>query len=198
MAESSFSEESLSEEDDLMERSAPPIELSPTDLKILDRLEEDGRESVTKIAEELEISASLVRRRMASLKERGVISKYTVVVDHWKIGRRIEAYLLLRINIKGDLKALRCKIRKVEGVREVATLAGNEDVLVRLRVSDPAELTDTVLAIRQMEGVMETKTLVSLGRDRHLSKKPKQADAERDTTDADPGDDVSFSGGGRN
>jgi|GEM_PF-2742609 len=151
------------------ERRAPPIELGQTDREILKRLEEDGRESVSKIAAELRISASLVRRRIAFLKETGVISKFTVVVDHWKIGRRIEAYLLLRIDIKGDLKALRRKVRELERVREVATLAGDEDMLVRLRVSDPAELTDTVLEIRQMEGVTKTKTLVSLGRERHLS-----------------------------
>ena len=186
MTENLFTDEDLSADDAPKERSAPPIELSQTDLKILGRLEEDGRESVTKLAEELKISASLVRRRMALLKRKGIISKYTIVVDHWKIGRRIEAYLLLRIDIKGDLKALRCEIRELEGVREVATLAGDEDVLIRLRVNDPAELTDTVLKIRQMEGVMETKTLVSLGRDRHLSKKPKQGGDESDESDADP------------
>lgn len=186
MTENSFTDENLPTEDTPKERSAPPIELSPTDMKILERLEEDGRESVTKLAEELGISAGLVRRRMALLREKGVISKYTIVVDHWKIGRRIEAYLLLRIGIKGDLKALRRQIRELECVREVATLAGDEDVLVRLRVSDPAELTDTVLEIRQMEGVMETKTLVSLGRDRHLPK-PEQGGEEQDAPDADPG-----------
>jgi Lrp/AsnC family leucine-responsive transcriptional regulator len=191
MEKKSFAKSPSDRENDAPnDRNAPPIKLSSTDQKILEALEANARISVSKLAETLGISSGLVRRRMTHLEEERVIRKYTIVVDHWKIGRRIEAYLLLKIDVKGDLKALIAEIRELEGVREVATLTGDEDVLVRLRVSDPAELTDTVLAIRQKEGVVETKTFVSLGRERFIPK--RQNPTARNRTPAAPGapDDV--------
>ncbi|HEX2264797.1 MAG TPA: Lrp/AsnC family transcriptional regulator [Solirubrobacterales bacterium] len=157
-----------------------PIKLSSTDEKILDLLEDNARESTSKIAEQLGISPGLVRRRMAELRDKGVISKYTVVVDHWKIGRRIEAYVLLKIEIGADLEKLLDKIVSQGRVREAATLAGDEDALIRVRVEDPAQLRETVLRIRQLEGVVETKTLVALDRIRHIPEQAKDESAETD------------------
>lgn len=148
------------------------IRLSSKDQELLDLLEENARESTGRLAEQLEISPGMVRRRMAELRRKGVINKYTVVVDHWKIGRRLEAYVLLKIGIGADLEELLKKIVSQGPVREAATLAGDEDALIRIRVEDPAKLRETVEQIRHLDGVLDTKTLVALDRKRHIPEQP--------------------------
>ncbi|HEU5105314.1 MAG TPA: Lrp/AsnC family transcriptional regulator [Solirubrobacterales bacterium] len=157
---------------DEMTPSDDLIRLNETDQKLLDLLEEDARESTGKIAKQLQISPGMVRRRMAELRRKGVIRKYTVVVDHWKIGRRIEAYVLLKLEVGADLEKLLEKIVNLPAVREAATLAGDEDALIRLRVEDPAKLREAVEKIRHLTGVLETKTLVALDRKRHIPEPP--------------------------
>ncbi|HEV2791062.1 MAG TPA: Lrp/AsnC family transcriptional regulator [Solirubrobacterales bacterium] len=147
------------------------IELSPKDQKLLALLEADARESTTALAKALDVTPAMVRRRMAALEEMGVIDRYTAVVDHWKVGRRLEAYVLLKITIGAPLESLLEEVVSRPGVREAATLAGDEDALVRLRVENPAKLQETVMEIRHLEGVIETKTLVALDRFRDVGGK---------------------------
>jgi Lrp/AsnC family leucine-responsive transcriptional regulator len=154
------------------------IALSPKDKKLLQLLESNARESTTKIAEALGVTPAMVRRRMAALEERGVINGYTAVVDHWKVGRELEAYVLLRIEIGAPLESLLAKVVKKPGVREAATLAGAEDAIVRLRVDNPARLRETVMQIRRMKGVTETQTLVALDRYRNIAGKPRRTSRE--------------------
>lgn len=148
------------------------IELTETDEQILSLLRANARESVNKLAARLGISSSLVRRRIAYLEDEKVINKYTVVLDHGKVGRRIEAYVLLTVDIDADLEKILSDAVRQKGVREASTLAGDPDALLRLRVDDPIELRDTVVKIRKLDGVTGTKTLVALGRIRHVAKNP--------------------------
>ena len=68
----------------------------------------------------------------------------------------------------------------MEPVREAATLAGDEDALIRLRVEDPAKLRKAVEGIRHLEGVTETKTLVALDRKRHIPELAPDTHVEAD------------------
>jgi len=64
--------------------------LDRTDHEILVLLEENARRTMGDIAERVSLSTSAVKRRIDRMERAGVISGYTVVVDHAKLGRPIQ------------------------------------------------------------------------------------------------------------
>jgi Lrp/AsnC family transcriptional regulator, leucine-responsive regulatory protein len=63
-------------------------ELDSTDMKLLMLLQADGRRSSRALAAALSISPSSVQRRIRLLIGRGVISRFTALLDPVRVGRR--------------------------------------------------------------------------------------------------------------
>src|ERR1700727_2277465 len=82
-------------------------ELDPLDRAIVALLEENARRSFGDVGERDGLSASAVKRRVDRLEESGVITGYTVVVDHAKAGRPIQAFTEVRFAGTADLVGIR-------------------------------------------------------------------------------------------
>jgi Lrp/AsnC family transcriptional regulator, leucine-responsive regulatory protein len=140
------------------------VPLDEIDHQILELLREDGRRTVADIAERVNLSAAPVKRRIDRLQRLGVISGYTVLVDHAKIGPTIEAFTELRFTGDGDIDLIVGAIAQMPEVREVFTIAGDPDALVRIRVDDVEHLKQVVNALRRSGQITGTKTLMVLDR----------------------------------
>jgi Lrp/AsnC family transcriptional regulator, leucine-responsive regulatory protein len=149
----------------------PTFESDPVDRKILDLLERNARMTFAEIGAEVGLSASAVKRRIDRLEQTGVIQGYTVVLDHAKLGRPIEAFAELRFS--GDTKVddIAGIADHVDGVQAVFTTAGDPDAIVWLRVRDVDELKTVIDHIRRTGKVIGTKTLMVLGRSEKQSGK---------------------------
>jgi DNA-binding Lrp family transcriptional regulator len=62
------------------------LQIDEKDERIIEMLEEDGRKSYNDMAEKLGMSEAAVRKRVQALRLKGVIKKFTIKVDHAKIG----------------------------------------------------------------------------------------------------------------
>ncbi|MCR6487937.1 Lrp/AsnC family transcriptional regulator [Amycolatopsis sp. OK19-0408] len=136
--------------------------LDATDHEILGLLREDARRTLSDIAGRVTLSTAAVKRRIDRLRETGVITGFTVQVDHAKLGWGIEAFTELRF--VGNTKVaeiLRTTTRMPEA-QAVFTIAGDPDALVWLRVRDMAHLQATIDEIRRHHQVTGTKTLIAL------------------------------------
>jgi len=71
--------------------------LDDVDMRILNEYIEDSRQSYREIARKLGLSPGTVASRAAKLEESGIIKKYTVQVDHEKLG--FDLTVLININI---------------------------------------------------------------------------------------------------
>ncbi|WP_351237640.1 Lrp/AsnC family transcriptional regulator [Streptomyces sp. NPDC002133] len=67
-----------------------------TDWRILDALQSQGRASFAELARTVAMSPSAVTDRVRRLEEAGVISGYTAVVDHERLGLQVLAFVRLR------------------------------------------------------------------------------------------------------
>lgn len=76
-----------------------PYELDELDRKIIAKLQEDGRKSFRKIAEEVDSTAVTVINRVDKMKEAGLIRGYTVDLDYRKAGYRVVA--AIEVIVKG-------------------------------------------------------------------------------------------------
>lgn len=140
------------------------IKLDQIDHEILGLLQEDARRTVSDIASHVNLSPAPVKRRIDRLEELGVISGYTVVLDHGKLGAAIEAFTEVRIDTDADIDEIVAGMTRMPEVRELFTTAGDPDVLVRIRVDDVEHLKDVVNSLRRSRHVTGTKSLIVLGR----------------------------------
>jgi DNA-binding Lrp family transcriptional regulator len=143
---------------------ASTVQLDDIDRQILALLREDGRRTVADIASRVNLSAAPVTRRIDRLERAGVIAGYTVLLDHAKIGETIEAFTEIRFAGDGDIDETVRAISQLSEVREVFTIAGDPDALVRIRVDDVEHLKQVVNALRRSGRITGTKTLMVLDR----------------------------------
>ena len=143
---------------------SPPVPVDDTDRQIIALLRENGRRTVADIAERVSLSAAPVKRRIDRLERLGVITGYTVQLDHSKLGSSVEAFTELRFTGSGDVDEIVAALSELPEVREVFTIAGDTDALVRIRVDDMEHLKRIVNVMRRSGRVTGTKTLMVLDR----------------------------------
>ncbi len=137
-------------------------DLDPLDRAIVSLLEENARRSFGDVGERVGLSASAVKRRVDRLEESGVITGYTVVVDHAKAGRPIQAFTEVRFAGTADIGEIRSAAVRLPEVQAVFTTAGDPDALVWLRVPDVSHLGRVIEQLRHSGRVTGTKTLIVL------------------------------------
>ena len=137
-------------------------DLDPTDHQIIELLTQNARRTMADIGERVSLSASAVTRRIERLERAGVISGYTLVVDHRKAGRPIQAFTEVRFAGTADLKEIKDTAAQLPEVQAVFTTAGDPDALVWLQVPDVERLGQVIERLRRRGRVTGTKTLIVL------------------------------------
>jgi Lrp/AsnC family transcriptional regulator, leucine-responsive regulatory protein len=136
--------------------------MDSTDLEILGLLEENARRTMGDVAERVALSTSAVKRRIDRMEQAGVITGYTVVVDHAKIGRPIQAFTEVRFAGTADMGDIRSTALGLPEVQAVFATAGDPDALVWIRVPDVERLGKVIELLRRSGRVTGTKTLMVL------------------------------------
>ena len=137
-------------------------DLDATDHAILELLTANARRSMGDIADRVSLSPSAVTRRIERLEKVGVITGYTVTLDHARAGRPIQAFTEVRFAGTADLEQIRHAASDMPEVVAVFTTAGDPDALVWLRVPDVEQLGHTIEQLRRSGRVTGTKTLIVL------------------------------------
>jgi len=143
---------------------ATHVILDEIDERIIELLREDARRTLTDIGARVNLSPAPVKRRIDRLERLGVITGYTVTVDHALIGPTIEAFTELRFAGDADIDEILGAVEQIPEIREVFTMAGDPDALLRIRVSDVEHLKTVVNQLRRTGRVTGTKTLMVLDR----------------------------------
>lgn len=148
----------------------PRAHLDESDLRILELLQQDSAQPAAEVARVVGLSPSAVRRRIDRLRRRRVIQRFTIVLDHARIGDTVEAFVEVTFATTADSNPWIDDALDMAAVREVSRLAGDPDALVRLRVRDLVELEGVVHQLRHMKPgtIAASKTLVVLRRRRRI------------------------------
>lgn len=144
-------------------------ELDFKDFNIIACLEENGKQSIYKIAKKTGLPTTTIYNRIKQLEENKVIEKYSIKVDRKKIGRPLCVYILINYDLqewektKKPLEELMKELFAIEGVREVTYTTGKFDMLIKLFIKDIEELNKVVLSkLRKITGVQHTETILAL------------------------------------
>lgn len=87
-----------------------PIELDKLDRRILAMLQKDARRSAELVGAEVGLSASAVQRRIARLREEGVIAAEVAVVDPKRVGRPLN--LIVEIEVERERPELVASLKQ--------------------------------------------------------------------------------------
>ncbi|MEK6439641.1 Lrp/AsnC family transcriptional regulator [Pseudonocardia sp. T1-2H] len=138
-------------------------EVDETDHRLLALLHEDGRRTYSEMAGVVGLSVAAVKRRVDRLREIGVITGFTVQVDHAKLGWGVEAFTELRYAGRTGVGEIVATASTVPEVQAIYTIAGDPDALVHVRVRDIPHLQTVIDTLRRAGTVTGTKTLMVLG-----------------------------------
>ncbi|MBO6509017.1 MAG: Lrp/AsnC family transcriptional regulator [Roseibium sp.] len=140
-------------------------EISREDVKILDRLQADGRITNASLADAVSMSASPCWRRVRQLEDDGVIQGYSANLDRRKIGLGVLVYVTIQIDNHSDEDASRFE-RQIQELPEVISchsVSGGADFMLMVVSRDLdayAEFSMTIL--RRLPGIKTMTTNFAL------------------------------------
>jgi len=145
--------------------------IDDTDMKVLDALKENGRDSVRDIAKKkINMPITTVHNRLKKLRKE-VIKKFTIVPDYEKLGKSVLALVFAGIDheklveSKEGLENLKKKLRGFPEIEQIA-VTGEIDLILFTRVKNIKELDEFLIKkLRNIKGIQKTTTQIVLEED---------------------------------
>ena len=122
------------------------------DSSILDMLSKNSRTSFMNIARKLEVSESTIRKRMSNLEKKGVIKKYSVVLDTSKIGYANIALIGVDVLPERYFDVAK-KLTELHEVRYVASSTGDHMFMLEVWAKNSDDLRAFSDKLKCLDGV---------------------------------------------
>jgi Lrp/AsnC family leucine-responsive transcriptional regulator len=132
--------------------------LDPTDLAIIEILQEDGRINITGLGRRVGLSQPAVSERVKRLEERGIITGYRATVDLAALGLGTMAIVRLRTTHEHIAACLKLFATMPE-VIEVFRLTGEDCFFLKVIVPAPTGLESIVDALGRYGAVTTSVVL---------------------------------------
>ena len=115
------------------------------DLKLLEMLQEDCKQTHAAMAAQVGLSAPSVHQRVKKLEASGVIRKYVAVLDRGAIGQNVVAIVQVAATHPRVKKALETTLRAHPEVLECYHVTGETDFFLRVVVPQISDLEDFLI-----------------------------------------------------
>jgi DNA-binding Lrp family transcriptional regulator len=132
-----------------------------TSRKVLEEYLKDSRQSFREIARNIGVSSGTVASRVKDLEEKGIIRKYTTLLDYEKLGYELTAVTEIIVS-EGMMIEVGEEISKIIQTVGVYNVTGDSDILVIGKFRSRQDLSDFTKTILKMPHVVRTKTHVVL------------------------------------
>ncbi|MDY6778180.1 MAG: Lrp/AsnC family transcriptional regulator [Candidatus Nanohaloarchaea archaeon] len=131
------------------------------DIEIIEQLTRDGRASLRKIAEELNVSPSTVSSRLHQMEEEGVIEGFRPEVNYTELGFDLKA--VIEVSVSSDAVARKEEnLLNLDPVISFYEVTGDHDIVMICKFQDREEMNQLVKQVLGMDGVESTYTRVAL------------------------------------
>jgi len=121
-----------------MSKAPKPVDLDEFDRKILAVLQQDGRITITDLAERVGLSKTPCQQRLKRLIESGVILGFRAIVDPAKLGMDHVAFAEVKLSDTREkaLEEFNTAVRRIPEVEECHMIASSFDYLLKVRTAD--------------------------------------------------------------
>ena len=138
--------------------------LDEIDMKILSALYADASISVPKLSKQLGVNLSVTYSRIKRLQKRGIIERFTILVNEDKLGLNASAMAGINIDPK-QRETVVAELEKLEAIRLMREITGRFDLWINLRGQTLDELHKTVYdVIGRMPGVTSVEIFMEVSR----------------------------------
>ncbi|MEJ0023302.1 MAG: Lrp/AsnC family transcriptional regulator [Alphaproteobacteria bacterium] len=141
------------------------IDLDTHDLRILEKLQADGRTTNADLADQIGLSPSPCLRRVRQLETAGVIKGYVALVDPEALGLSVCAFVRVRLEQQDDrrLAAFEKAIAQFPEVMECYLMTGECDYQLRVLVSSLTDFEDFLRSkLTRVPGISEITSSFAL------------------------------------
>ena len=130
--------------------------LDETDIGILRILRQNARTPFLEIAKKLRISESTIRKRVKDLEQKGVIKKYSAIVEPSKLGYGSVALVGIDVKPEKFLEVAK-RLTDFDNIKFVATSTGDHMIMTEIWMENSNDLRNFISAkIESIEGVTRT------------------------------------------
>ncbi len=146
------------------------LNLDEIDLKILERLQHDGRVTNVELAQSVGLTAPPCLRRMRALEDDGIIAAYHAAIDPTKMGYTIIVFAMvsLKSQAEEDLQAFEDHVQGLPEVRECYMLNGEIDFMLKVVAKDLQEFQKFLTShLTSAPNVASVKTSLTIRSAKH-------------------------------
>lgn len=137
-------------------------ELDDLDKKILAKFQNDAGVQYAALAEKVGWPTSTVFNRIKRMFDDGVIQRVIPIIDPSALGLNTTAWVNLSINLKLDCCKVAEKLSEHPNLLEVYEIAGDWDILAKVKVKDNLDLHDLAKELMAMPEVTRISTIIAL------------------------------------
>ncbi|WP_232731514.1 Lrp/AsnC family transcriptional regulator [Tenacibaculum sp. SZ-18] len=131
------------------------------DKQILSQLRKDARKAFSQIAEELNVSNSLIHQRIKKLTSEGVIKNAEFVLDERKLGYKTKSYTGIRLREARFAKEVMRELKKIDEIVECNFVSGNYAIFILIYAKDNEHLQKILYdKVHLINGVAGTDTFI--------------------------------------
>jgi len=136
--------------------------MEETDRQILRLLSADGRMSFTDLGRATGLSTSAVHQRVRRLEQRGVIRGYAAIVSPDSVDLPLTAFISVTPLDPSAPDDVPQRLSHLTAIEACHSVAGEENYILKVRVSGPGALESLLATIRSAAGVTtHTKIVLS-------------------------------------
>lgn len=137
--------------------------MDTADLRIVDLLQRNARQTQSEIAREVGLSQPAVADRIRKLEERGVLQSYVARVDAAELGVDITAFIGVGIEHPKFFDTFTKKVKGLDEVLECHRVAGEDSYLLKVKTKNTRSLDRLLVEVlRTLPGVTRTHTTIAL------------------------------------
>ncbi len=134
--------------------------LDGVDTLICQLLAGDGRMSFTELGKATGLSTSAVHQRVKRLEQRGVIRGYGAAIDFRQVGLALTAFIFIRPIDPSQPDDSPDRLANISEIEACHSVAGEDTYVLKVRVTEPADLESLLARIRATANVSTRTTIV--------------------------------------
>lgn len=139
--------------------------LDEFEIKMLEILQNEGRKSISELAEAIGLSATPCARRFDGLREKGIIKGFQAQIGRRAVGLMVEVFIQVRLvsHSDGSPERFTAAVERMDEVSSCWTMTGEYDFLLHVMVQSVDDLNDFVMhRLMRFPGVRDVHTQLVL------------------------------------
>jgi len=140
--------------------------LDEKDIQILRLLQKNSKMTIREISKLVKAAPTTVFAKIKRMEKNGIIKEYRAILDSTKLGKGTTAFVLASITYRMEgqklsQREIAKKIAKFPEVQEVHIIAGDWDLLIKVKAESAEAIGNFVIdKLRLVDGIQKTLTCV--------------------------------------